>query len=116
MPFTGTYLPIGHEQYLLYNNGHIEGKTYNTREGYPFPIKLSIKKYSSKSLESNPIEDATVPELLHQICQFSQLYWKSVSKQSLPVTLKYSEMLAQIVPHFIHSELPQTGKETLWFL
>jgi len=116
MPNTGTYLPIGHEQYLLYNNGHIEGKTYNAREGYPFPIKLSIKKYPSKSLESNPIEDTTVPELLHQICQFSQLYWKSVSKQSLPVTLKYSEMLAQIVPHFIHSELPQTGKETLWFL
>lgn len=116
MPYTGTYLSIGNEQYLLYNSGYMEDKTYNKREGYPFPIKLSIKKYPAKSLLSKSLEEASVPELLFQICQFSQLYWKSVSKQSLPVTLKYPEMLAQIVPHFQHTELPQTGKETLWFL
>lgn len=116
MPYTGTYLSIGHEQYLLYNSSNQKNKIYNKREGYPFPIKLSIKKYPFKSLVSKPLEDASVPELLFQICQFSQLYWKSVSKQSLPVTLKYPEMLAQIVPHFQHAELPQTGKETLWFL
>jgi recombinational DNA repair ATPase RecF len=55
-------------------------------------------------------------ELLSQICSFSQLYWKSVSSQSLPVTVKYPEMLAQIVPNFGNAEIPGAGRERLWFL
>jgi len=116
MPFSGTYLPIGDNQYLLYNSGLIAGTVFNAREGYPFPIKVSMQYFSPQSKVSMPVEANDIPELLHQICQFSQLYWKSVSKQSLPVTLKYPEMLAQIVPHFSRPELPRTGKETLWFL
>jgi len=116
MPFSGTYLSIGNKQYLLYNSGLVEGVTYKDRDGYPFPLKLSMQKYPANSKISRSVSEAEAPELLQQICLFSQLYWKSVSKQSLPVTLKYPEMLAQIVPHFEHPELPKFGTETLWFL
>jgi hypothetical protein len=55
-------------------------------------------------------------QLLLQVCRFSQLYWKSVSRQWLPVTLRYPEMLAQIAPHFRYGDIPEEGRESLWFL
>lgn len=43
-------------------------------------------------------------------------YWKSVRQQNLPVTIKYPEMVAQIAPHFDGDDIPQYGKNNLWFL
>jgi len=44
------------------------------------------------------------------------MYWKAVKQQNLPITIKYPEMVAEIVPHFSDAELPQFGKSNLWFL
>jgi hypothetical protein len=44
------------------------------------------------------------------------MYWKSTDQQSLPVTIKYPEMVASIYPYFQHDKLPDFGKENLWFL
>jgi hypothetical protein len=41
-----------------------------------------------------------VKELIDQVYQFSRIYWKSVKQQGLPVTIKYPEMIAEIIPHF----------------
>ncbi len=116
MPYSFTYLPINKNQYLLYNNGLQKDTIFDAKEGYPFPMKLSIQYFAPNSTLSIQADEQIIPALFEQICRFSQLYWKSVSRQSLPVTLRYPEMLAQIVPHFARPELPRTGKETLWFL
>ena len=116
MPLTGTYFPIGKSQYLLYNNQLTPTSKLDDHEGYPFPLKITVQKFAPDSnYYTEPDSDETMA-LLDQVCRFSQLYWKSVSRQWMPVTLKYPEMLAQIVPHFKHSDLPVMGKESLWFL
>ena len=79
-------------------------------------MKVSLQYFAAGSdVSTQPEHDMTV-ELLSQICGFSQLYWKSVSTQSLPVTIRYPEMLAQIVPNFGNAEIPGAGRERLWFL
>jgi hypothetical protein len=116
MPHYGTYLAIARDQYLLYNNAFFSNTTYTGKGGYPFPLKIAIKRYVTTEDDSSMGPDITLDALLQQVCHFSLLYWKSVSRNFLPVTLKYPEMLARFIPHFIHPELPKTGKETLWFL
>jgi hypothetical protein len=54
--------------------------------------------------------------LIDQVYQFSRMYWKSVRQQNLPVTIKYPEMVAKMVPHFDGVEIPDFGKDNLWFL
>jgi hypothetical protein len=44
------------------------------------------------------------------------MYWKSLSQQNLPVTVKYPEMIAEIVPFFDGDGIPPFGKDKLWFL
>ena len=51
--------------------------------------------------------------LIDQVYQFSRMYWKSVHQQNLPVTIKYPEMVTEIVPHFAGHEIPDFGKDNL---
>jgi hypothetical protein len=44
------------------------------------------------------------------------MYWKSVRQQNLPVTIKYPEMIAKIAPQFDSDDIPEFGKDNLWFL
>ena len=41
---------------------------------------------------------------------------QTVKLQNLPVTIKYSEMIAKSLPYFEQNALPEFGKNTLWFL
>ena len=41
---------------------------------------------------------------------------KFVRQQNLPVTINYPEMVAEIFPHFEGNEIPDFGKDNLWFL
>ena len=61
-------------------------------------------------------EENAITELIDQVYQFSRMYWKSVSQQNLPVTIKYSEMVAQIYPHFQNNTLSEFARKNLWFL
>ena len=81
-------------------------------DGFPFPIKLAIDCTDKEQLK----EVRVIKELIDQVYQFSRLYWKSVRQQNLPVTIKYPEMVAQIAPHFDGADIPQYGKDNLWFL
>jgi len=63
-----------------------------------------------------PLLFLVVKELLDQVYQFSRMYWKSISQQNMPVTIKYPEMVAEIYPYFEHDKLPDFGKKNLWFL
>lgn len=112
MPISGTYINIGFNKFLLFNNTRYSENTFNRNDGFPFPIKLNI--YCSDKELSNDYK--LIKELIDQVYQFSRMYWKSVRQQNLPVTIKYPEMVAEMVPHFEGDEIPDFGKDTLWFL
>jgi hypothetical protein len=57
-----------------------------------------------------------VRQLIGQVYQFSRMYWKSVSQQNLPVTIKYPEMIAEMYANLPDHEIPSFGFDNLWFL
>ena len=112
MPFSGTMIQTGYREYLLFNNIRYTPSSLLKGKDYHFPIKVS---FSSSKPEL--LDDVTViKELLDQVYQFSRMYWKSISQQNLPVTIKYPEMVAEIYPFFQSDKLPPFGQKNLWFL
>lgn len=110
MPYSGRYIKLSSSKYLLCNNTRYENSKFSYRDGYPFPIKLTI------SCPTNPdeeIDDYTIKDLVSQVYQFSRIYWKSVKQQNLPVTIKYPEMIAQMLPNFDNKSVKN---KNLWFL
>ena len=57
-----------------------------------------------------------ITELIDQVYQFSRMYWKSVRQRSLPVTIEYSKLVANIVLEFDDKDLVPFARNTLWFL
>lgn len=112
MPLSGTFINLGKGKYLLFNNTRYYGEVHKAHEGYPFPIKLGIYCTDHEQTRNPKV----VKDLIDQVYQFSRMYWKSVSQQNLPVTIKYPEMVAEIFPHFDGEEIPEFGKSNLWFL
>jgi len=112
MPINGTYLKVGHNKFLLFNNTRYQDKSYLKPRDYHFPIKVSFKATNEDLLKDSKV----IRGLIDQIYQFSRMYWKSISQQNLPVTTSYPEMVAKIFPHFEYDVLPDFGKENLWFL
>ena len=112
MPLSGSYINIGYNKFLLFNNTRYHKSFYKKSEGFPFPIKLKIECTQPELTK----DIKTVKELIDQVYQFSRMYWKSVSRQNLPVTIKYPEMVAEMLPHFDGNEIPDFGKDKLWFL
>lgn len=112
MPESGTYINIGWNKYLLFNNTRYNSNNFRDSDGFPFPIKLKID-CTDKDLAQ---DTRMIKELIDQVYQFSRMYWKSVKQQNLPVTIKYPEMVAEMFPYFDGNEIPDFGKENLWFL
>lgn len=112
MPLSGTYINITYNRFLLFNNTRYNNNQFNFHDGYPFPIKLKIECTQKELVK----DMKTVKELIDQVYQFSRMYWKSVRQQNLPVTIKYPEMVAEMLPHFDGNEIPEFGKDNLWFL
>jgi hypothetical protein len=111
MPLSGTYLSIGYNKFLLFNNIRYKEDSPIAAKDYHFPVKLSMQ--SSKPAELTMI---VIGELIDQVYQFSRMYWKSISQQNLPVTTIYPEMVAKIFPYFEREELPEFAQKNLWFL
>jgi len=112
MPRSGTCLSIGKNRYLLFNNTRYENEAVKLTDGYPFPLKLSIDCTDPARLD----EMQVTAGLIEQVYQFSRLYYKSVRQQGLPVTIKYPEILARMLPEFSGNGIPEFGLDTLWFL
>ena len=112
MPYSGRYINLGADRYLLCNNTRYKNAAFNPWDGFPFPVKLRIE-----SINTADAPDAnTIRDLINQIYQFSRIYWKSVKQQNLPVTIKYPEMVAEIAPHFNGAGIPPQFESRLWFL
>ncbi len=119
MPISGTFVKVRKNQYLIYNSAKYN-EQYSSEKGwkdYLFPIKATITR-ADKDEEGNKIliQDHEAKEMLDITYQFSRMYWKSIKQQNMPITIKYPEMVAQIVPFFKEKELPPFGKSNLWFL
>jgi hypothetical protein len=130
MPYSGTYIPIGMNSYILCNNTRykpsLNGDGEHSQQeierekkqldkqlkSFSLPVKLHLQS-TDESIIKDPEE---VKKLIDQVYQFSRMYWKSVSQQSLPVTTKYPQMVAEIFPHFESGRLYEFGKKNLWFL
>jgi hypothetical protein len=112
MPLSGTIVKVGRFEYLLYNNTRYTAQSSLKDKEYHFPIKISFSS-SKPLLLDNP---QLIQELTDQVYQFCRMYWKSVSQQSLPVTICYPEMVAEIFPHFKSETMPPYGRSNLWFL
>ncbi len=112
MPYSGIFVKVGWNEYLLFNNTRYEPTSKPARKEYHFPVKISLACSVEGMLDDNTL----VEQLIDQVYQFSRMYWKSTGQQNLPVTIKYPEMVAQIFPYFKYDKLPEFGKENLWFL
>ncbi len=115
MPYSGKWVNLGPSKeghrYLLCNNTRYENERFSNMDGFPFPIKLTIACPN----RNDKIETPVVQQLIDQVYQFSRIYWKSVKQQGLPVTIKYPEMIAEIMPHF-NDKTVYTDNNCLWFL
>jgi hypothetical protein len=112
MPLSGTIVQVGKRDYLLFNNIRYKEDSILKEKEYPFPIKISFASSKPELLDDPKL----INELTDQVYQFSRMYWKSVSQQSLPVTICYPEMVAEIFPHFKSETMPPYGRINLWFL
>jgi hypothetical protein len=112
MPNSGTFINIGFNKFLLFNNTRYNGTPVGKADGFPFPVKLKI----TCNIEEKEKDIQIIRELIDQVYQFSRMYWKSVRQQNLPITIKYPEMVAEIAPHFDCLDIPTFGKDNLWFL
>ena len=115
MPISGCWVNLGRVRegyrFLLCNNTRYDDGTFKVTDGFPFPVKLTICNFGCGA----DIDTATVEMLIGQVYQFSRIYWRSVRQQGLPVTIKYPEMIAEIMPHF-DSPTAYPGNNGLWFL
>ncbi|MCR4768644.1 MAG: hypothetical protein K5874_00280 [Bacteroidaceae bacterium] len=115
MPYSGKWVNLGPSKeghrYLLCNNTRYEGEKFSAMDGFPFPVKLTIACPN----RNDEIETPVIQQLIDQVYQFSRIYWKSVKQQGLPVTIKYPEMIAEIMPHF-NDKTVYTESNCLWFL
>ena len=115
MPYSGKWVNLGlskeGHRYLLCNNTRYEGERFSAMDGFPFPVKLTIACPN----RNDEIDTSVVKQLIDQVYQFSRIYWKSVKQQGLPVTIKYPEMIAEIMPHFTDKTI-YAESNCLWFL
>lgn len=115
MPLSGTYVRLGGGRYLLFNNDYYQLAQTKKRQWLPLKLTVSRRSASGAALH-DPLSEEEEEKLLGQIYQFSRIGWKSVSVHRLPVTLRYPEMLAQMVPFFQEKQLNLKGRTSLWFL
>ncbi len=111
MPYSGLYHFLAPDTILLCNNTRYKG-TSGTPDSFPFPIKLKISCPANESL----VTPQAVSDIVNQVYQFSRIYWKSVKQQNLPVTIKYPEMVAEIMPYFQSIPTDDTFTRLPWFL
>lgn len=111
IPVSGTFTSLRDHTILLCNNTRYRFDDRNLRS-YPCPVKMRLSSTDKEILR----DWDEVTQLVEQVYQFSRIYWKSVTQQNLPVTIKYPEMVAEKFPYFESRTMPAFGKRNLWFL
>ncbi len=112
MPQSGTYIQIKRNEYLLCNNTRYSNFTGSKIDGFPLPIKIKLRSSANENIDNVEV----VHDLIDQVYQFSRMYWKSVRQKEKPVTIEYSEIIANMVSHFDEKTLGVFARNSLWFL
>ncbi|MCF8332223.1 MAG: hypothetical protein K9H84_07210 [Bacteroidales bacterium] len=112
IPESGTFVRIANKKYLLSNNTRYNGRLIKSYEGFTYPVKIQLWSSNPEIVE----DDEEIQKLIDQVYQFSRMYWKSVSQQPLPVTIKYPELLSKMTPHFSNQVIPPFGRHIPFFL
>ncbi len=108
MPVSGTYVEIGQNEYLLFNNTrHIERPL--TKVSDELPIKIKIHHADNGGFSHS--------DLISQIYEFSRLIWKGLKQRSQPATTIYSKLIADFSAHF-NGNIPsnELTQHTPWFV
>ena len=113
MPVSGTCIVIKNGSYLLCNNERYLNTAGAKIKDFPYPVQITISKTNKEHLAKKDIEP-----LIDQAYQFSRMYWKAVKQKEKPVTVLYSEIIAEFSSFFSNNTLPDSdiAKKTLWFL
>lgn len=111
LPLSGTWVKRNKRDILLCNNTRYFTNSKKIRS-HPYPLRIQLWASEKEMLDDMELSR----HIVTQVYQFSRLYWKSVSQQSLPVTIAYPELVARIFPHFDATTLPTEGRDSLWFL
>lgn len=111
MPVCGTVVSLRNSSYLLFNTPRFDGGNMAVK-GNPFPLRITLKANQPGLIDSPD----RVNMLLQQVYNFSGMYWKSISRQNMPVTILYPSLLADFYMHFNSSLLPEAVGDKPWFL
>jgi len=113
MPTSGTCVILRKGDYLLCNNTRYADVTGSKIDDFPFPVRIKISKASVREMAQEDIQ-----QLIDQVYQFSRMYWVSVKQKGKPVTILYSERVAEMSAAFEGQALPHSdlATRTLWFL
>lgn len=114
MPISGIIVELRPKQlYLLSNNSrYSKNQSYGIKK-FPFPLKIRVNKSDAEYIHHFDIK-----ALLDQVYKFSRIYWKSINQSSIPVTIEYSKIIADLVANFPEHKLPdnELAHNSLWFL
>jgi hypothetical protein len=108
MPESGTYIRVGRDEYLLFNNTRYETKPINSiKEELPIKVKIHFA-------DTNGFSHS---ELIGQVYEFSRLIWKGLKQRSQPATTIYAKLIADFSAHF-KGNIPNNNvtNNTPWFL
>lgn len=108
MPISGTYVEIGQNEYLLFNNTrHIDRPL--TKVTDELPIKIKIHHADNGGFSHS--------EIISQIYEFSRLVWKGLKQRSQPATTIYAKLIADFSAHF-NGNIPsnELTQHTPWFV
>ena len=108
MPESGTYVKVGWDEYLLFNNNRYQKQPVRRIEEV-LPIKVKISFADTGGFHHK--------ELITQVYEFSRIYWKGLKQRSQPVTTEYSKLIADFSSKF-GGEIPENivAQTTPWFI
>jgi hypothetical protein len=111
VPWRGCYVPVGHNAALLCVTGPHQLKTH--LQGCPEPILISLHRESTFS---------SLDYVAEQIYKLTFMSWRSFFPASVPVTIFYSDLIANLhgqlggVPKWNPDMLATKLRESRWFL
>jgi hypothetical protein len=110
VPFEGTHVKLGHREHLVWFEGIFPDKPTVTK-AFPGPTHLQFLRVS----EQNDVSDDF---LLQDLMNLSGANWRGFNAKSVPVSIFYCHLVADMVHDFQERGLPLPAVETLrpWFL
>lgn len=111
VPWRGCYIPLGPKAALLSLTGPHQLKTH--LQGCPEPILISLHRESTFS---------SLDYVAQQIYKLTLMSWRSFFPSSMPVTISYSDLIANLlgqlrdIPKWNQDMLVTKLRESRWFL